>query len=157
MIGGGPLLPVCRQLVRGLNMDGAVAFRGPEGHAQVAAAMRTARAFVQHSVVASNGDCEGTPVAVLEAQAAGLPVVSTRHTGITQVVLEGETGYLVEELDIEAMAGRMLHLAADPSLAAKLGGAGRARIREAFTMERQIGELYEVLQRAASRALHCEA
>ena len=66
MIGDGPLLAVCKDLVRGLGLSDAVTFLGVQPPGVVREEMRLARGFVQHSVEAANGDCEGTPVAILE-------------------------------------------------------------------------------------------
>jgi colanic acid/amylovoran biosynthesis glycosyltransferase len=148
MAGDGPLLEACRRVASALFPEGTVSFPGPLSHAEVAALMRGARAFVQHSVRADSGDAEGTPVAILEAGAAGLPVVATRHGGIMDVVLEGETGLLVEEADVAAMGDHMLTLARDPATAGRLGRAAAAHVRANFSMERQIGQLRSVLDRA---------
>jgi glycosyltransferase involved in cell wall biosynthesis len=113
--------------------------------------MRRARAFVQHSVRTSYGDSEGTPVAVLEAGASGLPVVSTRHAGIKDVVIEGETGFLVDEGDIEGMAAHMLTLARDADLAGRMGRRAREHVAANFSMEQHIARLAEVLEGAAQR------
>jgi glycosyltransferase involved in cell wall biosynthesis len=59
-----------------------------------------------HSLVAPDGDSEGSPVSVMEAQLCGLPVVTTHHAGITEVVREGETGLLVDEGDVAGTAAR---------------------------------------------------
>src|SRR5205823_4306575 len=83
--------------------------------------MRQARAFVQHSVEASTGDCEGLPVGILEAGASGLPVIATRHAGIPEAVVDGETGVLVAEKDVRGMAHAMAHLLKSPELAGRLG------------------------------------
>src|SRR6266850_2559879 len=100
MIGDGPLLDKCRELAVELNVQDVVTFLGAQSPAAVQAEMRSARCFVQHSMEAANGDCEGTPVGILEAGASGLPVVSTRHAGIPDVVIEGETGFLSAEKDV---------------------------------------------------------
>jgi len=147
MIGDGPLWEASKQIAKALDLKERVEFWGPRPHCKVAMVMRKARAFVQHSVQTSYGDSEGTPVAVLEASASGLPIVSTRHGGIRDVVLEGETGFLVNEGDIEGMADRMLLLAKDPKLAAKMGRAARERICSKFSMERSIGRLWEIIQK----------
>jgi hypothetical protein len=97
-----------------------VEFTGRLPHAEVAAALRGARALVQHSMATPEVKCEGTPVSVMEAGASGLPVVATRNGGIPDVVLDGRTGFLVEEGDVAAMAGRMIELARDPVLAGRL-------------------------------------
>ena len=115
-------------------------------HSEVGALMQQARAFVQHSVRALSGDSEGTPVAVIEAGASGLPVVATRHAGIPDVIIEGETGFLVDEGDVAGMAAYMIQLARGPALAAGMGQAGRKRIEEHFSMEKSIGNLWKIIE-----------
>lgn len=152
MIGGGPLLDSSRQLAEELGVAPAVTFSGFEGDEAVRAAMREARCFVQHSVVAPNGDMEGTPVAILEASASGLPVVATRHAGIRDAVREGATGYLVDEGDVEGMAAGMLQLAQDPAEAARLGSAGRDWIREHFDARERLAGLRRIIANAIGRS-----
>jgi len=146
MIGEGPLWNNCRELAKNLGVEGAVEFLGTQTHAIVGSEMHRARCFVQHSVEAASGDCEGTPVGILEAGASGLPVISTRHAGIPDVVIEGETGFLVDEGNFEGMAKYMLEIAEEPALAARLGQAARKRIEEHFSLERSISELWGVIE-----------
>jgi glycosyltransferase involved in cell wall biosynthesis len=75
-------------------------------------------------------------------------VVSTRHAGIPDVVVEEETGLLVDEGDIEAMAAAMLRLYRDRNLCAQMGAAARTRIREHFSMEKHIGLLNDLIKKA---------
>ena len=150
MIGGGDLLATCRDLATSLALDHAVAFLGSQSHETVREEMRYARAFVQHSVTAADGDSEGTPVSILEAGAAGLPVVSTRHAGIPDVVVEGKTGLLVDEGRTDEMAQHMLTLANDPKLADELGRHAALHVRLHYTMTRSINRLADVLAAAAS-------
>jgi glycosyltransferase involved in cell wall biosynthesis len=146
MIGDGPLTTECRRSAQALGIEQSVTFLGTQPPAVVRKEMRSARCFVQHSVVAADGESEGTPVAVIEAGATGLPVVATRHAGIPDVVIEGETGFLVDEHDVDGMARCMLRLAEDPVLAGRLGGAARARVQSCFSMERSIGNLWRIIQ-----------
>ncbi len=147
MIGDGPLQESCKQLARSLAIDDLVEFHGPTSRqTDIVIAMRRARAFVQHSITTSYGDSEGTPVAVLEAGAAGLPVVATRHAGIKDAVIDGETGLLVDERDIEGMAQCMLQLAKDPDLAGRLGRAAREWVCANFSAERSIGNLWRIIE-----------
>lgn len=148
MIGDGNLSEACKQLAKALRLSASVEFLGPRPHTEVAATMRQARAFIQHSLRTSYGDSEGTPVAVLEAGAAGLPVVATRHAGIQDVVIAGETGFLVDEGNVEGMAACMIQLAKDATLAAKLGSAARERISVEFPMEKSINSLWRIIERA---------
>jgi colanic acid/amylovoran biosynthesis glycosyltransferase len=101
---------------------------------------------VQHSVVAESGDSEGTPVAVLEAGASGLPVLATRHAGIPDVVVEGTTGLLVDERDVDGMAEHMVRVLRDPALAGALGRAARAHVAENFSMAHSVARLWRVIE-----------
>jgi glycosyltransferase involved in cell wall biosynthesis len=145
MVGDGPLLEDCRRLSESLAIGHAVTFLGRQPHHVIAEEMRRARLFVQHSVEASSGAVEGTPLSVLEAGASGLPVVSTRQGGIPDVVLDGETGLLVRERDVGGMARGMLRLLRDPTLAASLGGAARRRVQTHFSAARSIERLWAII------------
>lgn len=145
LAGDGPLLPSCRNLVKYLNIGHAVKFPGALKHDEVKALFSTASAFVQHSIEAEDGDCEGTPVAVLEACASGLPVIATRHAGIPDVVVEDKTGLLVDEHDVAGMTCHMRHLLRDPALARALGSAGRMHIQNNFNIGHHIGILNNVI------------
>lgn len=145
MAGDGPLLENCRQLVKTLSLEKNVFFPGVLKPEMIAGFMQKSIAFVQHSMVASSGDSEGTPVAIMEASAASLPVVSTFHAGIPDVILDGITGILVPETDIDKMADAMLTLLNDKELARKMGRAGRERIKSEYSMERYINVLKTLL------------
>lgn len=145
MIGDGPLLGACKALARGLRVEEAVSFLGSRPHEEVQREMSAARVFVQHSVVAMDGDMEGTPVAVVEAQAAGLPVVATRHGGISDVVLEEQTGALVDEADIGAMANHVARFFLDADYAGRIGRAAREHALASLTTEASIGRLWKVI------------
>src|SRR5690606_24279507 len=104
MAGDGVLLNMCQNLARHLEIEKQVLFPGvitPETYREL---LSESLAFVQHSITAANGDMEGTPLAVLEAGAAGLPVISTKHAGIPDVIVDGKTGLLCVEHDVATMA-----------------------------------------------------
>jgi colanic acid/amylovoran biosynthesis glycosyltransferase len=151
IIGDGELRTACEQIIRQLRLGDLVTLLGTQSPAVVADELRGARAFVQHSIRAASGDAEGTPVAILEAGAAGLPVIATRHTGIVDVVVNGETGLLVDEGDVVGMAEAMLRLGKDPSLAAAFGTAARTRISTEFSLERSLTRLTAILAECAGR------
>lgn len=153
MIGDGALLDECRQLVSRLGLDNSVELLGGQPHTVVQEQMQGARCFVQHSVTAPSGDCEGTPNSVLEASASGLPVISTRHAGIPDVIVEHETGLLVDERDVEGMSEHMLRIAQDAELADRLGSAGRDRVVGLFSMNDGINRLWQILNGAATGTL----
>lgn len=115
--------------------------------------MRESRSFVQHSIRAFDGDSEGTPVAILEAQVSGLPVVSTTHAGIKDVVMSGETGLLVAEGNVNGMADAMIELAKSPSRAAELGKAARHRALKEYTLTQSIQKLATAIRSASGNRI----
>ncbi|HBO28514.1 MAG TPA: hypothetical protein DIV44_14395 [Leeuwenhoekiella sp.] len=148
MAGDGVLKNACFDLAKVLGCEKSVEFLGiitPEAYRE---RLQKVRGFVQHSKTGLNGDMEGTPLAVLEASAAGVPVISTLHAGIPDVVIHEQTGLLAEEGAVEEMAQHMIRLLDDVELAGELGRAARKRIYEAFTMQRYISKLDEVLLQA---------
>ena len=152
LAGTGELLETVKNLASALKLGDSVEFRGVLQPDDVAHEMRNATAFVQHSLEPacgeSAGDREGTPVAVLEAMMSGLPVISTRHAGIAEVVEHGRTGLLVEERDVDGMAAAMVTLAKDRGLAFSYGVAGREKAMEQYSAERYASELTNVIRSA---------
>ena len=152
MIGEGELLEACKTLSKALDVQDRVTFTGAVPHAQVTSWYGNACCFAQHSVSPSYGDAEGTPVAVIEAGAAALPVIATKHAGIPDVVIDTETGYLVNEGDIDTMAEKMKAMLVDADSCRRMGEAARNRVRSSFSMSRHIGELQRVIDDARARA-----
>jgi len=149
MLGEGEMRTACVQLAAALGIAGRVDFPGAYAHGELAARLRRSRAFVQHSLRQPDGDSEGTPVALLEAAASGVPAVSTRHAGIPQAVVDGETGLLCDEGDVEAMADAMAQLALDPGLAGAMGRRAREHAAAHFAIELRLGRLAALLARVA--------
>lgn len=105
--GDGPLLNEIKQACRSLQIAHLVDFPGFVSSSQARDLMEQAHAFLHHSVTASNGDTEGMPNAIMEAMAMELPVVSTIHSGIPELVEDGVNGYLVAEKDVTAYAQKL--------------------------------------------------
>lgn len=148
MGGDGDLLSVCENLVDGLGIRNNVEFIGVLNLQQVETELENCLAYVQHSVVSSTGDMEGTPLAVLEASAAVVPVISTLHAGIPDVIINGVTGILVEEKDVNAMATAMEALLNNPSQAHEMGLKGRQNIIDNFSLKRHINAIDELVSKA---------
>lgn len=145
MAGDGPLLAAATATVRDAGLTDQVRLLGAQTHEAVVQLLAFADVFVQHSVVAPNGDEEGLPVAVLEAMAATLPVVSTRHAGIPEAVLDGVSGDLVAEGDVEAMADALVELALDHDRRRAYGLAGHALALERFSWPSERASLRSLL------------
>jgi glycosyltransferase involved in cell wall biosynthesis len=95
-------------------------------------------------VIVQTSDNEGTPVSLIEAQAAGVPVISTRVGGTPTVVVDGETGWLVEPDDVDGFARKLSALLSDPDSRARMGAAGQRRALERFGLERLLERLDRV-------------
>lgn len=148
MAGGGPLLEESKALTQELGIADKVDFPGVLSSDEISRLLRESCCFVQHSVTPPDGDMEGTPNTVLEAAAAGLPIVSTRHAGIKEAVQDGKTGYLVDEYDTRAMAMKMAEILASPDRARQMGAEGRKHILENYTLSDRIAKLNTILENA---------
>jgi glycosyltransferase involved in cell wall biosynthesis len=149
MIGEGPLLGPCKWLARAMKIDHAVIFHGRQNQEWVASAMKRVRAFVQHSVRADNGDCEGMPVAILEAQCSGLPVIATFHTGIGEAVIDGETGFLCEEGSVESMAQSIIRICDSSAEELQvISRAARERFIAEFSKEKTLDKLAGIIRQS---------
>lgn len=152
VIGEGPLRPRLEALARELAVHDVVRFVGARDGGVVHQRMREADVFLLPSVTAADGDEEGTPTVLLEAGACGLPVVSTLHAGIPEIVRDGESGYLVPEGDHEALAGCLRVLLRSPERRRAMGEAGRRRVLAEHTTAAVAGRLEalyaELLERA---------
>jgi colanic acid/amylovoran biosynthesis glycosyltransferase len=149
--GDGPLMPALRDSVERRGLGDVVHLSGAVSPQTVSELMGQAHMYVQHSRTAPDGDEEGLGLTFVEASARGLPIVSTRHNGIPEVVLDEQTGYLVPEGDVDAMAQRITELAKNPSLWSTMGRAGRAHVEERFVLDRQVARTLEILEASARR------
>jgi colanic acid/amylovoran biosynthesis glycosyltransferase len=145
LAGDGPLLNATKQMARALGLEESVQFLGAVQPAKVVNLLQSARAFVQHSVTAPNGDSEGTSISVLEAAATGLPVISTYHAGIADTMIHGVTSLLAPEYDVHCMAGHIAAILEQPELASRLGGNARKHVAENYSMEKSIAGISSVL------------
>jgi colanic acid/amylovoran biosynthesis glycosyltransferase len=152
VIGDGPLRDALVALAAALGLGDRVRFLGARPGDAVRAAMRDADLFVLPSVTAADGDEEGTPTVLLEAAFCELPVLSTRHAGIPELVREGESGYLVPERDVDALADGLRTLLRAPERWAAMGAAGRRLVERDHTtaaVAARLDALYRELTTAA--------
>ncbi|MEQ3625872.1 MAG: glycosyltransferase [Celeribacter sp.] len=124
--GEGPLENDARDLAKSLGMSGRIRFLGRLDHADVRARMRNASVYLQNFETPPDGDTEGMPTVIQEAMACGVPIVTTRHSGVPEHVFDGISGRVVEPGDVDAFAAALGQLAADPALRETLGRNARA-------------------------------
>jgi glycosyltransferase involved in cell wall biosynthesis len=126
VMGDGPLRGALEERARALGVAGRVALLGNVDQAAVLAGYRRASVLALACRHAESGDRDGLPVALVEAMAAGLPVVSTPISGIPEVVRDGESGLLVAPDDADALAGAIGRVLADADFRARLARGARA-------------------------------
>lgn len=147
VIGDGPLDAKLRQQAQEFGLDGRAVFHGALPRIEIDRHLRGATALVAPSVVAPDGDEEGTPVVLMEAQALGLPAVTTDHAGNPEVLPPKAQRYVVAEHDAEALADAMRGVAElSAQERARLQDAGRAWIERHFDLAQMI-EQYAALYR----------
>jgi glycosyltransferase involved in cell wall biosynthesis len=134
LVGDGPLRSELEELVERLGLGSRVRFHGDLTEHVVVGMLEAADLFVLPSVIERNGDTEGIPVALMEAMAAGVPVVASRLTGVPELVHDGETGLLVEPGDVPGLADRLAELLAAPDAAVGRAAAGRYLVEHEFSL-----------------------
>jgi len=148
IVGEGELRPQLEQLIQSLGMADNVKLLGQKSRSEIIDVLNTAHLFIAPSVTAASGN-QDAPVNVLkEAMAMGMPVISTLHGGIPELVEEGISGYLVPERDAEAIANRLTDLLSHPERWPAMGEAGRAFVERHYDLDRlndALVSLYESL------------
>jgi glycosyltransferase involved in cell wall biosynthesis len=141
IIGDGPLKAVLAQLIRRLGLTHAVTLTGAKTHDDVAKEMDRAHLFCLPSITDRHGNREGIPNVLKEAMACGLPVISTYHGGIPELVEDGVNGYLVPEKDEEHLTAALIKAIETPETWAKLAESARNTVERSFDVKKQIDEL----------------
>jgi len=142
--GDGPLRRDLEMLALERGIKANVKFLGAVGEEEVIKLYQEAHIFVLTSVTASNQDREGQALVLQEAQACGLPVVSTYHNGIPEGIVDGKSGFLVPEKDVEALAERLEYLIQHPELWPQLGREGRKFVEERYDIRRLTQRLVKI-------------
>jgi len=156
-IGGGPLLRDLREQAAELGIAERIQWRGAEAQDAVLAAYRDADVFALASRVSEDGDRDGLPNVLMEAQSQRLATVATDLPGIAELIEPEVTGLLVPPRDPRALAAALERLIRHPQERARLGAAGEARIRTRFTLEAGIERLagkFGLARTAEPCALH---
>jgi glycosyltransferase involved in cell wall biosynthesis len=140
-IGGGPLLPALRTQAEKLGIADRIIWRGAEAQDAVIAAYREADIFALACRRDRDGDMDGLPNVLMEAQSQGLPCAASAISAIPELIADGETGLLVPAEDIGELTVALNRLIVDPALRNRLGSRAAARVRQDFGMSRGIAEL----------------
>jgi colanic acid/amylovoran biosynthesis glycosyltransferase len=130
VLGDGPLRDQLVELSKELGVAEAVRFHGALPHVRIVDVLKQANIYIHPGIVASDGTREGQGVALAEAQALKLPIVTTRAGGIPESVAEGDSAFVVEPKDVDALARHVDLLIRDPQLRHRMGAAGRAFVEQ---------------------------
>jgi glycosyltransferase involved in cell wall biosynthesis len=144
-IGGGTGLKALKAEAKRLGLSSRIDWLGAQPQDVVIANLISADLFFLPSRMASDGDRDGLPNVLMEAQIMGLPVAATRMAAIPELVIEGETGVLVDPGDAPALAEALVSLARDPAARVRLAEAGRTRVRSHFSAETGLDHLAGLL------------
>jgi glycosyltransferase involved in cell wall biosynthesis len=145
-VGDGPDRAALEQQAAEAGLAAFVHFHGPQTREQVLAHLRRADVAVAPSVPTSDGRREGIPVALMEAMAAGLPVVASRLSGIPELITDGETGLLAPPGDVAALVAAIRRLHDDARLRRTLGEAARATVERDFDLRDNAARLAQRFQ-----------
>jgi len=141
VVGHGPMREELEAMVRAQKLGGVFQLAGARSQDDVARMMAEATLFVLPSIIASDGQMEGIPVALMEAMASGRAVVSTKISGIPELVDDGRSGLLVAPGDAPALARAMRTLLEDRERARQMGLQGQKKVRAEFTLRDCVTQL----------------
>ncbi len=142
--GSGSLMPAIEKLCSELELKKKVSFLGAIKPGNVYDVMTGSDIFLHHSITAQSGDQEGIPNVIMEAMATGLPVISTFHSGIPELIDDGINGYLVEEKNVAQYADKMREAV---NSTGSVGMKARNKVIEKFNLQKQTDKLLEIYKK----------
>jgi len=141
VVGDGPMEEELAELVEELRVADLVEFVGAKSQLEIVDLLGQAQVFILPCVTEKNGGKDNLPTVIMEAMAAGLPCVSTRLAGVPEMVIEGDTGLLVDERQPDDFAQVVMKMLADSEMRKRMGEAGEKRAREVFAQAVTAGSL----------------
>lgn len=152
IVGEGYLRGRCDRLIRELQMKDSIHLLGWKNQKEVYDMIATSHILLCPSITTANGDQEGIPVVLMEAMAAGMPVISTIHSGIPELVQDGISGFLVPEGDVDALAVKLTYLIEHPETWSEMGRAGRAFVENHYDIDKLNDRLVEIYRELLSHS-----
>ncbi len=146
IVGEGEDRQFLEDTIRRFNIHDSVELLGARNQQEVASFLKEAKVYVQPSVITPSGKMEGIPVSIMEAFAAGLPVIASKISGIPELVVEGETGYLVPPEDANKLAEMLEYVYSDLEKANLLAQSGREKVLREFEIEASARDLARLFQ-----------
>ena len=144
--GDGPLLQALNEQARMIGLDGSIIFPGPISHDSVSSWLKSLDIFILPCRKDTNGDMDGIPVVLMEAMLSGIPVVSTRISGIPELIEDGVSGCLADPDDPSELAGAIERIADDPDFSKTIRKNARNKVLSDFDLvknTKKLAELYK--------------
>lgn len=148
IIGEGEERTMLEELIARYDLSQSVELLGAMGQADVASVLSEAQVYVQPSVITSSGKMEGIPVSIMEALATGLPVVASQLSGIPELVIPNETGYLVPPADAKTLADTLEYIYRNPVEANSLARTGQKKVFREFELDANTQKLSLLFRQA---------
>jgi len=149
IVGDGPLRDTLKGIIERYGLEEKIILSGWKSQVDVLKILKSSDILLVPSITSKDGDQEGIPVILMEGMAVGLPVISTFHSGIPELVQDGVSGILVNEKDTMAMARSIRQIASDRQQMEKMGRKGRRYVIEKYDIKRlntQLSQLYQTIK-----------
>ena len=153
IVGDGSLKEGLQQLILQLGVDNIVTLVGWKNQQEVIEIIKNSDIMLAPSVTSRNGDREGIPVVLMETMAMGLPIISTVHSGIPELIENGVSGFLVPERDVDALAEKLNYLVENPDFWRNMGAAGRAFVEKYYNIDKLNDKLVEIYTSSMSTSM----
>jgi len=144
IVGDGVLKDRIMNQIKKLGLEKKIILKGLMSHCHICDEMHKHTVFILHSIIAQDGTSEGIPVVLMEAMATGMPVISTFHKGINELVDNGKNGLLTEEKNVRQLYEKMKYLYEKPELWARIGKYGRKKVETYFNIDIQTTKLEKI-------------
>ena len=146
VVGDGELRESLERLTQELNIGSRVRLLGWKQREEVIGILSKADVLIAPSITSQNGDQEGIPVVLMEAMAMGLPVISTFHSGIPELIEDSVSGFLIPERDFVILAEKINYLIEHPTISVELGKRGRLKIEKSYNIDKLNDQLVKIYQ-----------
>ena len=147
IVGDGLLKDELQRLIYELNSADVVKLVGWKQKSEIVEILNNSHILLAPSITSKNGDREGIPVALMEAMSMGLPVISTFHSGIPELVENGVSGFLVSERDIDGLVEKLNYLIEHPEIYLQMSKESRMRISEKYNIKKLNDGLVKIYQK----------
>lgn len=147
IVGGGPLKSTMEKRVSDLELNKFIKFKGRVSDQELTELYLSSDIVIVPSIISEYGDTEGMPVVILEAMAAGTPIIASNVSGIPDAVKDGVNGFLVEQKNAKQLAEKILYLIEHPEVRERMGKEGRKMVEEKFTWEKIAKKTIEIYKK----------